>query len=110
MKLLREHIFFKVLTLLLVITLFAPSAVRFAHIFEHHQHIVCIGDDSTHIHKVDLDCEFQKFPQNKKITFASLINNLFSEKEYPPQINSQYVFLSKYQQLHFSLRGPPQLI
>ncbi|WP_406684106.1 hypothetical protein N1F78_15655 [Seonamhaeicola sp. MEBiC1930] len=110
MNKLREHIAFKIATLLLVVILFAPVAIKFAHLFEHHEHTFCIGEKSTHIHKVDLDCEFNEFQLNKNLSFTSIIVDLFSEKIFIPEIESHYVFLSKYQHLHFSLRGPPQLI
>lgn len=110
MKSLKEHTAFKVLTLLLVASLFAPAVMKFVHVFEHDEHIVCTGEESTHIHIVDLDCEFNEFNLNKNTAFYSFNIDLLSEREFHSEINSQYIFLSKYQQLHFSLRGPPQLI
>ena len=106
----KEHIIFKTATLALVVSLLIPSIVRFSHIFSHHEHKVCVGETSTHIHEVDLDCEFHKFQLNKNFAFTDSYLELFSEEEYPLQIVSQYNFLSKYQRLHFSLRGPPALI
>ncbi len=106
----KEHIVFKALTLSLVLTLLVPSALKFIHIFEHHEHDVCLGEKTTHLHKIDLECEFHKFQLNKNFTFNFSYLELFSEKTESLQISSQYVFLSKYQRLHFSLRGPPALI
>ena len=73
----KEHIAFKILTLLLVVSLVVPSAVKFAHVFEHYNHEVCIGDSTTHIHKVDLDCEFQKFQFNNKFNHSQTVFELF---------------------------------
>lgn len=110
MTLIKEHIIFKILTLFLVVTLFAPTALKLTHVFNHHEHKVCIGDDSTHIHQVDLDCDFHKFQLNTNFTVNSFAIKLFTPKEKFIEIVSQYNFLSKYQRLHFSLRGPPNLI
>ena len=105
---LRHHIAFKLFAILVVAFFLAPTAVKFVHIFNHHTHKVCTNKKSTHIHQVDLDCDFFKFQINKTFTFSSFVVNLFSEKEIQPKIDSHYLFLSDFQYLHFSLRGPPQ--
>lgn len=110
MKINRTHIIFKVLTLGLVLTLLFPIAFKFAHVFEHHKHEICTGESSTHIHKVDLDCEFQKFQLNTNFNISHAVFELFQIKKETSKILSQYSFLSKYQRLHFSLRGPPSLV
>ena len=110
MKQIKEHIIFKLITLVLVLSLFVPTVVKFNHVFVHHTHKVCLDDTTTHIHKVDLDCEFHKFQLNQNFTFNQTYLQLFSPQEKDIEIVSQYNFLSKYQRLHFSLRGPPALI
>ncbi|MGB5419119.1 hypothetical protein [Algibacter sp.] len=110
MKIVKEHIVFRLLTVLLVITLLVPAGVKLAHVFEHHKHEVCTGGDTTHIHKVDLDCEFQKFQLNKHFSVSNITFEVFQLNENLKSIISQYHFLSAYQRLHFSLRGPPALI
>lgn len=110
MKQIKEHIIFKLITLFLVVIFFAPSAVKFSHVFTHHKHDICIGGNTTHIHKVDLDCEFHKFQLKNNLLLNFSISELFSLQENPLEIISQYRFLSKYQRLHVSLRGPPSLI
>lgn len=106
----KEHIIFKVFTLLIIAALLVPTAVKFTHIFTHHKHEVCKDGNTTHIHKVDLDCEFHKFQLQNNFLLNTSITELFSLQENPKEIISQYRFLSKYQRLHFSLRGPPSLI
>ncbi|WP_298346547.1 hypothetical protein [uncultured Algibacter sp.] len=110
MTFVKEHIAFKILTFLLALSLFVSSASRLIHIFEHDEHQVCIGGDTTHIHKVDLDCEFQKF----QITnyFSPTVNNYDSTPvDYPHKVSYlTYKFLSNLQPLSFSLRGPPVLV
>lgn len=91
-------------------TLLLPASIKVVHIFEHHEHKVCSGDTSTHFHQVDLDCEFQKFQLNHNFTFSQQLIKLFSPQETPLKKVSQYFFISKYQRLPFSLRGPPALV
>ena len=110
MKIERKHIVFRVLTICLVCTLMFPTAFKFAHTFEHHEHEICTGGDSTHIHQVDLDCEFHKFQLNNKVSFSIPLFEIFQTQKESVSIISQYTFLSKYQRLHFSLRGPPSLV
>ncbi len=110
MQHIKEHIIFRLCTLFIAALLLVPIAVKFAHIFEHHNHIVCKGDNSTHIHQVDLECEFYKFKLNKNFTYSLFNIDLFLEKSEAQQIISQYHFLSEYQRLQTSLRGPPVLI
>lgn len=106
----KEHIVFKILTFLLVLTLLAPSAIKLAHVFEHHEHEVCIGNETTHIHKVDLDCEFQKFNINTHYLFTSNYAELFETVLYNNAQLLTYKFLNNHRPLSFSLRGPPVLV
>jgi len=110
MQYFKEHIVFKTLTLLLAVTLLVPSVVKLAHIFEHHKHEVCKGGDNTHIHKVELDCEFSKFNINTHYLFYSsytaLIKLILHNKIQP----LTYKFLNNHRPLSFSLRGPPVLV
>lgn len=109
---LREHIIFKILTLTLVLSLFVPSIVKFTHIFTHahHKHEVCSGKKTTHLHELDSDCDFYSFKLNNNFTVSFSSIDLFSRKKKKKEIVPQYQFLSKFQHLHFSLRGPPSLI
>ncbi|WP_411768805.1 hypothetical protein [Winogradskyella sp. A3E31] len=100
----------KGLGLVLVIALLIPTAVKFSHIFEKHEHQVCLGKTDSHLHDFDIDCEFYKF---------KLSTQFYHVFENPIQIQnqittnivaSQYHFVSDYQKLPFALRGPPILI
>lgn len=110
MKLIKEHIVFKLLTVLLVITLLVPAGVKLAHIFEHHNHKICLGDDSTHIHKVDLDCEFQKFSITHHFQLSEEFIEFFQTESPTLTYNVTYKFLNNHRPLSFSLRGPPVLV
>ncbi len=106
----KEHIIYKFSIVILAIALLTPSFVKFSHVFEDHIHEVCKNPQKTHFHEVDLDCEFYKFKLNKKLIFASNEFQFLNIVENHQPIVLQYRFLSDYQPLHFSLRGPPQLI
>ncbi|WJJ98119.1 hypothetical protein [Algibacter luteus] len=106
----KEHIIFRLLKFLLVIALMVPSTIKLIHVFEHHEHEICVGGDTTHIHKIDLDCEFQKFQLTTHFNLPDVDFAVFQPKKISTSIESQYFFLSKYQRLHFSLRGPPSLV
>jgi len=110
MNQIKKHILLKLLTIILAITLLIPGVVKLKHIFNHHSHKVCLGEKTTHIHKVDLDCDFHKFNLNHSTTFAGFNLTFFISEELPLKIILQYHFLSKYQRLHYSLRGPPSLV
>lgn len=106
----KEHTIFRILTVLLVLTLWIPSGIKLAHIFEHHTHEVCLGGHNTHIHKVDLDCEFSKFNLNTHYLFYSSYTELFQTTSYNKIYHLTYKFLNNHRPLSFSLRGPPVLV
>ncbi|MDX1270925.1 hypothetical protein [Bizionia paragorgiae] len=110
MQQVKQHISIKLLALALVFAVAIPTVVKFVHIFEDHKHEVCTGEKETHIHEIDIDCEFYKFKLNQ--VFSVEFENLV----YLPKVENfkvssiQYFFISDYQRLPFSLRGPPQLV
>ncbi|MEO5789667.1 MAG: hypothetical protein ACOH2D_08640 [Gelidibacter sp.] len=106
---LRQHIAFRVLTLIIVVTLLLPSAVKLMHIFEKHQHEVCYGEADSHFHTFDIDCEFYKFKLNIPFTIPEKDDVLIAYNEILTVPTKDYSFLSEYQRLHFSLRGPPAI-
>lgn len=109
MRFLRQHILFKVLTLILVFTFLLPSAVKFMHVFEHHKHEVCYGESVAHFHTLDVDCEFYKFKINTPFTLPEIITAITGYPEINIYNTKEYSFLSEYQRLHFTRRGPPSI-
>lgn len=107
MRNIKQHIGFKVTTTLLMVTLLVPTMQKFAHAFSNHKHEVCTGVNGTHIHNFDVECEFYKFKINSSFTFTSQSYNILEFKDNHSPIISQYYFISDYQKLPFSLRGPP---
>ena len=108
----KQHIIFRILTLCLVATLFFPVAKKLGHIFEHHDHVVCKGGNSTHIHQVDLDCEFQKFNLKSNYLHSSIHFELTEGgvSYFKTDFYLKYKFLYNHRPLSFSLRGPPFLV
>jgi hypothetical protein len=107
MKLLRNQYFIFITSLLLVVFLITPSIVKITHALNDHRHVECKAFGQLHIHEVELDCDFQDFnvlPQFHS-TLVEVPKPLIIH--IPNNITSQYTFLSKYQKLHFALRGPP---
>ena len=104
----KEHIGFKFASIILVMALFGPTIVKFNHIF-HHKYENC-KEYKTHLHTADLDCSFHKFKPTTQYTLPVFSIDFFTSEQNHENNISKYTFISKYQKLHFSLRGPPQLI
>lgn len=103
----KEHIASKVLVVLLTIVLVTPLVVKLYHIFEDHNHEICKTPNKTHFHELEIDCEFYNFKLNTQFNLSIKSVIIPALKEITQSITSQYHFISDYQQLHFSLRGPP---
>ncbi len=103
----KEHIASKVLVVLLSIVLVTPLFVKLNHIFEDHKHEVCKTPTKTHFHELEIDCQFYDFKLNTEFNYSFTSTEIPVFKKVTESIKSQYFFLSDYQQLQFSLRGPP---
>ena len=111
MRPIQEHSIFKLITIILIVSILIPSIVKIGHVFENHKHDVCTDNLSqTHLHTLDLDCEFYKFKINKPFVFNTATPRLVSVENNHKTHTSQYHFISHYQRLSFALRGPPQLV
>ena len=110
MKFFHNHIIVNALSIALVLFLFTPSIVKLKHAISEHEHFECTAVGEIHIHKIELDCDFEKF--NLSPQFEPRLIQLpenFNTSEY--KVASQlYTFLSYYQKMHFTLRGPPSLV
>ncbi|WP_241148012.1 hypothetical protein [Lacinutrix jangbogonensis] len=104
------HIVIKSIVMLLLVAIVLPSVIKFVHVFEDHKHEVCTNTSDTHFHEVEIDCEFYKFKLNTAFSFILRPSKIiFHELNYKIT-TSQYQFVSDFQRLPFSLRGPPHLI
>ena len=110
MKEIRTHIMGKISAAVLVFALMMPVSTKFFHIFENHLHEVCLSKDVKHIHQLEKDCEFYKFKLTNHFSIGKFEYQIPQITEENMEIVSPYNFLSDYQKLHFTLRGPPYLI
>jgi len=110
MQKLKQHIAFKILSIGLLIVILTPSAVKLAHVFQNHKHEVCLEQHKTHLHSLDLECEFYKFKVNNTFTLPEFNVEIVKIKKEHQPILSQYSFVNDFKPLHFSLRAPPQLV
>ena len=94
---------------MLVFTLLMPTAIKFSHIFSHHHHEICNGEPQTHLHKADFDCSFYQFKLSTPFTIPTTEYVFIYFEDNHQNYAEAYSFLSDYQRLHFSLRGPPQI-
>lgn len=104
-----EQITFKIITCVLVMSLLVPTGVKFSHIFTHHHHEICNGEPQTHLHNADLDCSFYKFKLSTPFTIPNFEFEIIPALDNHQSYAGTYSFLSEFQQLHFTLRGPPQI-
>ncbi|SHH55578.1 hypothetical protein [Winogradskyella jejuensis] len=107
MKDFKLHIIARISALLLVIAILAPSMVKFSHGFQNHEHEICYGKSTSHFHELDIDCEFYKFKLNTQYVHLLKPIDVLEFNIKNPDVKSQYSFISDYQRLQTSLRGPP---
>ncbi|GGW25860.1 hypothetical protein GCM10007383_08440 [Arenibacter certesii] len=94
-----------------MVVLFAlPGSIKAKHAMLEHHTFVCKEKGKLHVHEVELECEFHKYNISHFIfpEFKGLDNPIWKTKAM--KIADYYQFLSKYQKLHFSLRGPPSVV
>ena len=107
MNSIKAHKIISGIALVLCFSLLVPSAIKFLHIFENHQHEVCSGEHTTHFHSIDQDCEFYKFKINNPFTFFNENFTHSTEEVSQKKYFFWYSFTSTHQPLYFSLRAPP---
>ena len=106
MNFLRYKIVYPIVAIILMASLLGPYFVKVSHALNEHEEFHCISKE-LHVHAVEFDCDFEHY---------QLSSLYYPEFDYPQFIQltpiteaiiNNYYFLSKYQQLHFVLRGPP---
>ncbi len=106
----KLHIVSRLAVVILTMVLLVPSVVKFSHVLEDHKHEICKGEYQSHLHEVDLDCEFFKFKLNNTVFFEIANFECFQvehNQEFSPE---HYIFLKGHQQRTAYLRGPPALV
>ncbi|MEN8702555.1 MAG: hypothetical protein ABF311_03205 [Polaribacter sp.] len=83
-----------------------PLAINSVHDLLNHEHTVCNSKVEKHVHEKDIDCKLHLLKENDvflaESTFKLTINTIAKRDNC-----AKYNFLQNYQQLSFSLRGPP---
>ena len=110
MQKVKQQIIFKIATVAIILALLTPYVVKLSHAFNHHQHEVCLGENQTHMHQYDVDCNYYKFKINDRLSYTIYKSGIEDVNFDHEIIVSQYQFISEFQQLQRTLRGPPQLI
>ena len=107
MGLFRNGNFIILNCLLFTFLIITPSVVKIAHAIFEHDHNECTAIGELHMHEVELDCDFHDF--NISPQFHSIVNEILIPRVsvMSTKIISFYTYLSKFQKLHFALRGPP---
>ena len=109
MKFETKHIITRLFGLMLLVAILAPSVIKGFHVFSNHEHEVCLDDIDTHLHSIDLDCEFYKFHINQSLNLTTHSYEITEPTEIYLTHERSHDFLSDFQKLHFSLRAPPSL-
>jgi len=107
---LRNHIISKVLMIVLSLILLTPVFVKLNHFLENHKHEVCKTPNKLHFHNLQLDCKFYDFRLNTYYYKTPELFELPDLEDIQETVVSQYQFISHYQRLQFSLRGPPRSV
>ncbi|EAQ41290.1 hypothetical protein [Polaribacter sp. MED152] len=83
-----------------------PLAINSAHELLNHEHSVCSSKVVQHLHEKDFDCNLNLLKQS---TPHLALNSYGLQTQAIVKTNNStpYNFLKNYQQLSFSLRGPP---
>jgi len=104
------NLFQKYGVLVLTIVLLLPSILNYTHVFAHDFNFACDEHSTTHLHESTLDCDLCDFHPTPVIVYQFLNFNL--DEVLPPnkKFFNSYEFLSDFQKLSFSLRGPPSSI
>ena len=86
-----------------------PLAINSAHDLLNHKHTVCSSKVVKHVHEKDFDCNLNLLKQSTP--YLALSSYTIQTQAIVKTNNSTpYNFLQNYQQLSFSLRGPPVYI
>ncbi len=95
-------------SLLLVVCMALPAVMKLSHAIHGHRNQQCNVDIALHLHEAEFDCDFQKFKLSQQF-YKAPRHFEFQTPSASEEINDDYYFfLGTYQNLHFSLRGPPQ--
>lgn len=105
----KEKLLFPLCAIILIAGIFTPYAIKIVHGIYEHKEFKCASHGELHIHEVEFDCDFQKYKLTTQF-YPVFYEDIDSPKLEARKLDdNHYAFLSKYQQLHFNLRGPPSI-
>ena len=84
-----------------------PSILNFNHVFAHDFSFACDDHSTTHLHQSTLDCKLCDFHPTPVIEFQLCNFDLTEVLLLNKKFFNSYEFLSDFQKLSFTLRGPP---
>lgn len=100
----------KILVMLCTGLILFPSAVDLAHVFSGHKHDFCNHYAESHVHQKTIDCELFHF-QKQIFSLPPVYTETFVDAALPVRPpKREYLYISAFQKLHFSLRAPPAAV
>ncbi|NKI25049.1 hypothetical protein HCG49_00570 [Arenibacter sp. 6A1] len=106
---LKKYIF-SILAILLLAAISVPTILKIQHALYEHQNFVCKEKGSLHVHEIEFECDFDTLTITHYYFWPFQEFTSYSAVEKTTKIINFYQFLSKYQKLHFSRRGPPSFL
>jgi len=107
MSFVRKKILNPLVAIMLLAGLIGPYFVKISHALHDHKELHCVSKGELHIHAVEFDCDFEHYHLSSFFYPEFDCPDFFVATPITEVITNNYYFLSKYQQLHFVLRGPP---
>ncbi|MGW9686162.1 hypothetical protein [Flagellimonas sp. 2504JD1-5] len=97
-------------SLLLVIGLLTPSAIKLAHALHgHSKEERCVSQGTNHIHHIDFDCDFQDFNTVSKVVFTSVDFSSLDTITFDSPSTFYSFLLNQNKKEQLKLRGPPNV-
>ena len=103
----RTQFISSITTLLLVLCILAPTAVKLSHAIYEHEGLECTATGAVHVHEIEFDCDFHKFKLSTQYYTVPLKLDVKMVAVKQVHHTDFYISLSKFQKRHFALRGPP---
>ncbi|SNR48214.1 hypothetical protein SAMN04488009_2098 [Maribacter sedimenticola] len=107
MSLTKHKIVNSIVAIILLVGLLGPYFVKISHAMHEHENVQCVMKGELHIHAVEFNCDFEHYHLSTFFNPEFDCPNFIAPSTITKVITNNYYFLSKYQQLHFVLRGPP---
>lgn len=105
----KKDLYLSLAAFMIIACMALPSIMKLSHAIHEHQSQSCSADISLHFHEAEFDCEFQKFKLSQQFYPPIQQYEIYSPTFWIGINSDSYSFLSTYQKLHFSLRGPPNV-